>query len=149
GVAAALLPWRAVWFELGRPWPLLCLLAAGLGLWLWQRAGANPLARQRALLLTLWSGLSGALLLRVVLNVRLDFCGFVLALPATVLALALLVNGLPHALRQRGLAGQWARALGLALALAFIAAWWRQGHEYYRGKTLVIGQGADAFRHDP
>ena len=145
GLATMLWVWQSglAWKHVARPLPLLAagLLVTGLVLW---RRTRDPVWIPRVSLALLALGLVG----KMALNTRLHHYGFVLALPAALLAVALLVHGLPlrtarwggQALVPRGVAV--GAVLGLCAALLQVTA----GH--VAAKRVPVGQGPDAFRGD-
>ncbi len=98
----------------------------------------------------MWTVLAFALLFKVILNVRLSHYGFVLAMPATLLLVAMLMWLVPSWLRARQRAGSFAQALLLAPVMAVLVfhLWWSNNH--YARRTLVVGEGGDAIlAYDP
>jgi hypothetical protein len=150
-VAAGAVVWvlRAVpepgrWFQIGRPLPLFMIAVAVLSFVGWRRAGRGDAARGHALRLAL-AVFAGALLLKMVLNARLHHYGFVLAMPATVLTVAALVEWIPAAIARRGGGAAVFRAVSLAALAVAIAAHLGVAEQRYRAKRYEIGTGADRF----
>jgi 4-amino-4-deoxy-L-arabinose transferase-like glycosyltransferase len=146
-VAAALLSLRADlgWRGLARGLPLLAAAATLFFAWRAWHSRADPAAARAPLVLALWSLLALGLLGKVLLAVRIDSYGFVLALPATLLAVVLATGVLPAWLRARGDDGRVALALGLVLVAGFAAFWWRQADRYYGRTDFPIARGGDAM----
>jgi 4-amino-4-deoxy-L-arabinose transferase-like glycosyltransferase len=136
-----LVPWRFV----GRALPLTSLAAAlALAVHCLRRRRDRALV-VRLVPLAMWAVLALVLLFKVVLNVRLSHYGFVLAMPATALLTAMLVWGVPAALRARADGGRVARALLLAPVLAGALFYLRWSGWLYAQKDLVVGTGGDAI----
>ena len=77
------------WFQAARPLPLMSLLLFG---WEWRRRPPSPHRWGRLAFMAF----AGAMLIKIVLFARIYHYGFVLALPASALAVAALVGDLPR-----------------------------------------------------
>ena len=97
------------------------------------------------LLFAIWST---ALLGKLFLAPRFHHYGFALAMPATLLLVALWVAGLPALARRLGGGGTIARTLAVAIAAAAMLGCLRASDARYRFKTLWIGPPGDAMRVD-
>jgi hypothetical protein len=136
-----LVPWKAVAGALP--------VAAALGLAMsvracWRQRGERD-AFLRALPAALWSVWALGLLGKMLLSPRIGHYGFVLAMPATLLLVAWLVQGLPALARARGGGGHLARALAVAVVAVAVVFHWRLSDFYYVRKDFVLGSGADAM----
>jgi hypothetical protein len=135
------------WHHLAWPYPLYATIAALLLGSRWRRAfsrgeDSSALADHLA-----FAVFAGALLFKMVLNVRLEHYGFVLGLPTTLLLVAVLVEGLPRVAARRGGSGELLRAWSIGILLAFVGVRLNSANDwYYRTKTKVIGEGADSLR---
>jgi hypothetical protein len=126
-----------------RPLPLLTVVLAGLffyGIFLRRRGGPG------AALQLGWIVFSGALLAKIGLNPRLSHYGFVLALPALLNAVVVLLYWLPERVGPAGARAIRATTLAL-LAVMLTAVMWLTSANFGR-KTIPVGRGADAFLAD-
>ena len=140
--------WRARWwFQVARPLPLWALLAAATSAWvMWRRRGAPDFPVHAArLALAVFALL---LMPRILLNARLYHYGFVLAVPATLVVWAALLDWIPQALDRRGAAGGVVRAAALAALAVTLAFHLGESHARYRAKVYPVGAGADHFLAD-
>jgi hypothetical protein len=80
-----------------------------------------------------------------VLDVRISHYGFVLALPSTLLLIAMLVHVVPHALDARGANGAMGRALLVAPVLAATCFFWGWSNRAYAFKNTLVGRGGDTI----
>jgi hypothetical protein len=136
--------WSGVpWFEAARALPATSALAALVLGALWWRARDEE-RRARLVPLLLLAVYSLALLGKMILAARFGHYGFVLAMPATLLLVALLVGGIPALGRSFG-GGALARALGAALVAAALVGLWRQSEAHYARKDFSLCAGRDAI----
>jgi tetratricopeptide (TPR) repeat protein len=123
---------------------LLTLLLAGT-VWEYYRAGTTP--RQRLVLVRRLSLLvfAGLLLGKMILNVRVEHYGFVLAMPAFLLMIAALWDFLPQALFP--LSSD--RAVFRAAVIPFVASWlyyaWFMQHAILAAPAIQVASGRDTF----
>jgi hypothetical protein len=130
------------WLGAALPLPLVAL-ATGAGLLARAWRGG---ARERTGLAL--AALALALLSKMLLNARIAHYGFTLALPATLLTVALLTGWIPAWLTARGRSGLTFRA-GAAAILGFTAAMHvAETGDWLGRKTETVGEGRDAFRAD-
>ncbi len=149
---AALVIWPDVvpWRQLGRPLPwtstlALCWLLVMYARHRHDRATAAPL-----LPLILWAALACGLLAKVWLNVRISHYGFVLAMPATLLLVAMAVHTVPMLLERRYGTGTLARACLAGAVLAGVVFFFQWSRAMYATKTLPLGDGGDVIlANDP
>ena len=85
------------------------------------------------------------LLAKVLLYTRIGHYGFVLAMPATLVLVALLVCWVPEALERLGGSGRIARAVGLALLAALCWGHLRISHQVYAVKDYPVATAPDRF----
>jgi hypothetical protein len=145
-VLAAGMAWpeRVPWAELPRALPLTtAATAAALIALAWR--GPDRAGRLRWAPLALWSVFALGLLGKMLLAARIHHYGFVLALPATLLLVAVFVHLLPAWLRARGGSGVLARAVGIAAVGAGVVFFLRLSDAHYARKDLRVGTGADAI----
>lgn len=127
-----------------RPLPLVALaMGAYLFLLLARSSGRRPGEAARPLLLFSMAVFSFLLLLKIFLNARIYHFGFVLAMPAVLLSVALLVYYLPLFLSRFFGGVSLARALGLVLLAVVLAACVNISSSIYSFKTYAIGSGGD------
>jgi len=89
-----------------------------------------------------------ALLGKIALNARLYHYGFALAGPATMLVVAALVGGVPHAIGRRGGDAAVFRAGVIGLLAVGVFVHLQIVHGWFATKTHVVGRGRDAFLAD-
>ena len=141
--AGASLPGAVAWFELARGLPLV---AAAICAWLLVRLGAQrhePAALAREAPFALFAVLALGLLAKLGLNARIEQYGFSLAMPATLLLVATLLELGPRALGPGR--GGVARALGCGAVAAGVLFFLAHSHELYQRKDFVLGEGADSI----
>jgi hypothetical protein len=136
---------RARWKEVERPLPLVLLIIVSWTGWRLLRSETKQEADLLRLNVTLFALL---LLAKMILNTRLFGYGFALALPATLVAAAALIDWAPDALSRRGGWGglvRWAALLVVAgltvVHLVPIGVWLRQ-------KSYPVASGPNRFYAD-
>jgi len=107
-------------------------------------AGPWPLVPGPSYLL-LWSVLALVLLLRFGLRPRLAHYGFVLALPAALLVVVLVLYHLPRLLEARYGGGQAFRRLAWGGVVVSVGFWLVLSGLCYQAKTVPVGRGGDAI----
>lgn len=136
------------WHMASRPLQLLALLAAALAIArLWRLrddsgSAVGQAARQDIARLA-FAAFAGALLLKMILNVRIYHYGFVLAMPAGMLAITFLIAWLPQWVTRRGGSGVTTAAIGLALLCGFSQAHVRRSMEQLAMSDTAVGEGAN------
>jgi hypothetical protein len=125
------------WLHVVRPLPLLC---AGAAVVFALRARKGDPA---GFLLALWSVFALASLGKMLLKTRIEHYGFALAMPGTLLLVAMVVFVVPQWLRQRGWSGDAWRATAAATVLVAVGWLLSLSNAYYSAKTLPVGSGAD------
>jgi hypothetical protein len=133
-------PGASFWLDLPRALPFATLMT---GAWLVvSRVASSPDTEPRPLLAmwTLWSLL---LLAKLGLHARIHHYGFVLAMPATLLLVAMLVAEIPRSIRIRWGGGEVARALGIAGVVALLVVFFHFSDRAYARKTLPVGERGD------
>ncbi len=98
GVLEYLLIPNTSWFEIARSFPVLIL--AGFGISLWLALKRRPDHQQNWPMLVTSFVLAGTFLLKMPLNSRIYHYGFVLGVPATLLAVVALTDWLPRYLER-------------------------------------------------
>jgi hypothetical protein len=143
GATLVALRQRIAWLDLARALPLTSALGAGLLLAAcWRRRGDRAqLARLAPL--ALFALLSLGLLGKIALAARIDHYGFALAMPAALLLVAGLVEGVPRALARGRGRGTLARALAAAAVIAALVALLELSDRRYAVKDFAVGRGAD------
>jgi hypothetical protein len=147
-LAAMVLGPYIAWFEAVRPLPLILLLCgAVLAVRFVRRrcdvAGAQRLLRQVSLVV-----FALVLLGKVVLNAHIYHYGFVLAMPATMVLVVVLLGWAPAAINRAGGAGEVFAGAALALLGAAVVAHLADQSRWIALKTYRVGTGADAFWTD-
>ena len=98
------------------------------------------------LMLLVWAV---AMTAKMVLNLHIFHYGFALAMPATLVGIVLLIGWLPAWIDRIGGCGWVLRSAAVATLLVVI---WAHGHAfalYWSRKTIIVGNGGDAFLADP
>jgi hypothetical protein len=132
------------WRESVRPLTLVAISTAfALAAARWRGARTH-----RNLLALALTEFSLALLAKMLLNVRAAHYGFALAMPATLLVVALLVGWAPAWLARRGARGDVFLACALAVLTVFSARHVAATADWMARKTETVGSGRDAFRAD-
>lgn len=135
-----------LWMECLRPLPVVLTLAGVAFAAALLRRNADRNARLKCVRRLVLVVFAAVLLGKVLLAAKAYHYGFALALPATLVLIAALLDWLPS------LIGWWNgscgvfRAAGLAVLGVFAYAHVRQSDEWYAAKTFTVGTGADAFR---
>jgi hypothetical protein len=130
--------------EVARPWPLFAALVLILS--------ASALARGRAVAATApraaFALTALVLLAKMALNVRLSHYGFALAMPATAMLAAMLVDTLPDWLGARGGSPTVFRAGAVGLLTVFAGLHVASTEHIHSFKRDRLGAGADAIVAD-
>ncbi len=135
------------WSDAGRPLPLI-LLGTGAVLWRARSRSADPGARRLLGRRLAFLALALVLLLKMLLVAKVWHYGFVLAVPAALAVVMLLLCWLPEALERRDLPGVTVGALGLGLLAAVGWHYWRISAEAYGLRSFELGSGSDRFLAD-
>ena len=135
----------AIWVELPRALPLVAATAIGMSAWrlLRDRAAARDAGRGRleaVLLLAVW-GLAASL--KGILNLHLFHYGFTLALPATMVALVLLLHEGAAQMAARGGSGIVFRCAAIGVVAAALLFHVRWTMELAGLRTYPVGRGGD------
>ena len=138
---------RLNWNNFIRPTPLLLLFAAvALVAALVRRPAAD---RPRLVLPLMLASWALAMLAKMPLNAHIYHYGFALAMPATIVGVVMLVGWLPALIDRAGGYGNLLRA---TVAGALVVACYAHGRamdRFWSQKTVLVGQGDDAFWTDP
>jgi len=126
--------------------PVVALLAFGLAAALAPRAA--PVDRGPWTERAGFAFLAGLLMLKILLAVLLCHYGFVLSVLGAALLVVVVAEWLPRAIGGDGLRGPCLRAAALAWVLATAFGFWSMSEQVFDSKTVVVGEGADAFRAD-
>lgn len=150
GVAGALL-WdlhEIEWRRLAVPWPVFVGAICVVSFVKVIRRSGDSKARSRLMLTCMLSVFALALLGKVVLNTRLYHYGFALAMPATLLIVAALVEWIPAFIANRGGYAWVFRGAVLAALIVVVFVHIQRSHEVYNSKTYAVASGADLFWAD-
>ena len=136
---------RVPWTGMLRPLPvvLLLVLVGGVAQGLNRRAPAAALLPRVSL-----AAFALALLLKIVLNTRAFHYGFALAVPGTMVLVALLVTWLPAWVRRQGGEAWVARGIVLAVVAVLLRAHLASTRHYLAKRDVPIGAGPDEFLTD-
>ena len=135
-----------VWMLSAQSLPVVALLAFGLAAALALRAA--PVDRGPWTERAGFAFLAGLLMLKILLAVLLCHYGFVLSVLGAALLVVVVAEWLPRAIGGDGLRGPCLRAAALAWVLATAFGFWSMSEQVFDSKTVVVGEGADAFRAD-
>jgi hypothetical protein len=145
-LALALVLWLAPipWWRSAPALPVLAA-AAVLGLGAVCLRSADAALRARLYPLLLLAVYAAALLGKILLAASYDWYGFVLAMPATLLAVAAWVYGVPRWLHRHYGGGALARALALGVIAAAVGSFLSVSNHNYASRTFRVGHGGDAM----
>lgn len=101
--------------------------------------------RSRIAARLLWSGLGAALLLKMLLNPRIEHYGFFQAMPATLDLITFLVYDFPVRQRQLGGAFQLSRISGALISLVVATGLFSRAHAVWDLKTFPVGSSRDVI----
>src|SRR5687768_2683044 len=143
-LAAGVVFWQQIpWNGALRPVPVLLLAAAA---WvIFARVSGRELPTRHAALSLGLIAFAGALLAKMLLNVRAPHYGFALVMPATAVAIAVLVGWLP---RRLGAAGAPVRGMALAMLALLLFTGLRTMVAWVARYTVPVGAGSDQFLAD-
>jgi len=134
--------------ELARPLPLFLAILALVTIRALGKSRIDPIARApltaRLMLVVLGLGLLG----KILLNARFYNYGFVLAVPATMLMVLVLLDWIPASIARRGGSGSGFRVMGLALLAGFVVVHLRISEISLSRNTVTVGDGANSFLSD-
>lgn len=135
----AVLAWKFDWVECGHSLPLLCLTTLAFLLWRARHLGWNG----PAIFMSLWALFSLVLLAKLGLYPRVWHYGFVLAMPALLTAIFLLLCLLPDFLRKFAVPpALWCGLASILLLIGFTQLILCSKYVYQQ-KTVSVGEGAD------
>jgi hypothetical protein len=141
-----IVPRPEAWLGVFRALPFVCAGATLGWVAVCARAGRDPDTLRRAAPWLVWAVWSFLLLAKLALAARIQHYGFVLAMPATLLLVALFVHELPAQARRRWDGGRLARFVSVALVAAGLVACLRLSAAHYAMADVAVGGGADAIR---
>jgi len=137
--------WPPPWLLIGWPLPFLTLTAGAAITTMCIGRRAEHQITVRLLPLAMWAVLSFVLLGKIILYPRLYHYGFALAMPATLLLVALSVWLVPEVLRRFYGRGDFFRRIAVAMVLADIVFYLFLSNMYYSRKDYVVGENGDAI----
>ena len=138
---------RINWPWLARPLPVI---TTAIVFWsiatLWtKRRSADQACRSRITLCTVLAIYSLALLAKMIFAARLKNYGFVLAMPATLLLVVVLLDWLPAWIHQHGGNGTVMRAASVAAISMALLGLLATTHRFSLHKNIAVGNGSDRF----
>jgi hypothetical protein len=132
------------WLDMARVLPVVaCSASCVFAVLCWRRRN-DPLFRSR-FTLAVWSVFAFASLGKMMLRPRFGHYGFALAMPATLLLVALLLFVVPRVLRGWGSSGEAWRAASAAAVLVAVGSLLHLSSLFYSAKTVAVGSGSDLF----
>jgi hypothetical protein len=138
------IPWR----DAARPLPLFLLAAVAVFLVCLFRSDRGTPERRRLIRQVSLTVFALALLGKMLFYSRIFHYGFVLAMPATLLLVAALLDWLPAAVSRYGGYGPVFQAASLALLGVGTAAYLSIQSQFLYAKTTLVGERADTFWAD-
>jgi hypothetical protein len=136
--ALAVLAWSFDWVECAHSLPLLCLVTL---FWLLRRSRPAPPPP----FMVLWTVFSLVLLAKLGLYGRIWHYGFVLAMPAFLTAIYLILQLVPEYLERLQIPrNRWCAFASILLAVGFVQLILFSKY-IYQQKTVKVGQDADTF----
>jgi hypothetical protein len=148
GLLLAVKPSPDTWIEAARPLPLFALLLLVPPIAAAWRKTTEAEARRRAILATSFGLYALAMLAKMFLHARINMYGFALAMPATMVLVAALASWIPAWIERAGGSGSLFRGFALGALGVAIVAHLGFMHVFLSQKTVVVGEGKDAFRAD-
>lgn len=137
--------WPVPWLLIGWPLPLFALGAGAALTVMCIKRRAEHQSSLRLLPLAMWAAMSFILLGKIILYPRLYHYGFALAMPATILLVALSVWLMPEVLRRFCGTGDFFRRIAVAMVLTDIMFYLFLSNMYYSRKDYVVGEDGDAI----
>jgi hypothetical protein len=132
-----------IWLGMMRPLPLVAAAALASGAYRVFRR--DPQAAPRAILAVSLAAFALLLLAKMPLNARIYNYGFVLAMPAVLLLVVVLLDAVPAWIAARGGSAVTFRAAVLVVVGVGVAAHLAIVDAYFSRRTEVVGKGDDAF----
>ncbi|HWP47483.1 MAG TPA: glycosyltransferase family 39 protein [Candidatus Limnocylindrales bacterium] len=133
------------WFSLGRALPPITLVVGAVCIILCLRKHTRPDVKIRMGAMALWAMFAFVLLGKIILNARLFNYGFVLAMPATLLLVAVLLGLLPELPGKKYKPGDLFQGLMIALIIAGIVFHFQVSNRFYRYKDFAVGENGDTI----
>lgn len=132
------------WMEIARPYPFFILLFFGFLIinLIWNRKDKSYIAK--FLPFTLLSLFSFLLLLKMILNVHFYHYGFALAMPASLVMIALLLHYIPAFISRWGSKTAATGYMALFICLALFS-YFNVTNHMYAIKNYALGKGRDRF----
>jgi 4-amino-4-deoxy-L-arabinose transferase-like glycosyltransferase len=130
-----------------RALPLIAITAMVVLITIVMRARDDRDQARSWIVLLSWAAFAVVLLAKMGLNPRISHYGFYLALPATVVAVVVMLWLIPHVLagwRSQLIARRF-QQLALWMLVAAIAPYLVSAHRWYRTRALAVGSGSDRF----
>lgn len=134
------------WYRIAYPWQVFLLAAALVVGWRIFRRRAEPADQPTAVLQFSMAVFSLCLLAKMILNVRISHYGFALAMPAAMMVIVILWDGVPKFLQKFGAEPVVLRGAVLGAWLMTVCAYIGLSHYFVSQKQYVIGKGRDEFR---
>ena len=131
------------WAQFPRALPLVSLSCVVVLAVMLARRRLDRSAAASLLPLVMWSVFAFVLLGKMVLNARIYHYGFYLAMPATLLVVAVVVGLVPGWLRSGRGGGEVFRAVAILAMVGGITVYAGVSHGFYRLKDFRVGSGPD------
>lgn len=147
-VVVALLWWQRAhidWLAAFRPLPaLVCVAGVVLVVqWFVRRGNADRRRTAGRLIFVIFAG---AMLGKILLNAGIARYGFALALPATLVLVAVLFDWLPSIAARVGGSALVVRCMAAGVWIVLVVVYVGQSRGWYEQKTTMVAAGRDAFR---
>jgi hypothetical protein len=134
--------------DLARPLPLVAAVLGAMTIFALAKDSGGEPARASLTVRLMFSALAFSLLGKMLLNARFFHYGFILAVPATMLAVLGLVDWIPGWIAKRGGSGAAFRWASVALLAGLVAIFLQLSATCLARKTTPVGEGGNAFVAD-
>jgi hypothetical protein len=142
-------PALSVWLEIGRPLPLIAILA-WIGLIVMRRRQRNdPAGAAKLIPLVLWAAFATVLLGKTILNTKVYHYGFFLAAPAGLMLVVCLLWLAPRLIDRMPERGLVFRAVALAAIIGGAASLGRLSYIHCGAKNFPVGKNGDLIMTFP
>jgi len=133
------------WVLPGRPFPIFVLSYICHLLWRSTRKAAGDDDGRSTVPMVAVSVFSFFLLMKILLNVSFLYYGFALAMPATLVVVAIAVHHLPEYARRSGGCPVTAQVVATTLVVLFLALQVEMSRTVYHDMNYPVGRGVDRF----
>jgi len=136
---------RMMWGEIGRPLPLILLISIGFAVYFLRGRRSQTVAANEMIIRLIMLIFSLVLLLKMILAVHFHHYGFVLAMPAMLVFVTIVLDWIPGWIDSRKGGGNAFRAVGVGVLLFIVLHTLLITSSYFSGKREMVSQGRDRF----